>query len=245
MKCRYRFSVIGRFILDVSVPIPTNSWIVEFYPRSGRITHIDITVPISREEWPRITPNPTPGVKLEIETNADRLPWIQRELRSLQGLLAVFGFHTIELDNPSLKWIPETEEESTALKLASLSTRRSPLADDQIPPISFDLVARAVMACDAATDIELPLNFFRRGMLDFNDRQFIESFYDFFFVIENQYAEGQFRKARRHHAHRLCWFPRGGRRPDSFLWRGGGRPWAIAGRFSWRVPARPGRRRRP
>ncbi len=195
MKCRYRFSVIGRFILDVSVPIPTNSWIVEFYPRSGRITHIDITVPISREEWPRITPNPTPGVKLEIETNADRLPWIQRELRSLQGLLAVFGFHTIELDNPSLKWIPETEEESTALKLASLSTRRSPLADDQIPPISFDLVARAVMACDAATDIELPLNFFRRGMLDFNDRQFIESFYDFFFVIENQYAEGQFRKA--------------------------------------------------
>lgn len=195
MKCKYRFPIQGRFFLDVSVPIPTKSWTVEFVPRSGRITHIEVTVPIPPEEWPRITPTPRPGVKFHIETNAYHLPLIQRKLRSLQALLAIFGFHAIELEHPSIQWIPETKEERDALKLGSFSTRCSPLPDHEIPPVSFDLVARAVMACDAATDIELPLNFFRRGMVDFYDRQFIEAIYDFFFVIESQYAEGQFRKA--------------------------------------------------
>lgn len=196
MKCKYRFSVVGRFFLDVSVPIPTKDWIVEFVPSAGRVTHIEVTVPMPKtQDWPRITRNRTPGVKLHIETNAPRLPWVQRELRSLQGLLSVFGFHSINLEHPSIEWIPETEGERDALPLLSFSTKRSPLPDNEIPPVSFDLAARAVMACDAATDIELPLNFFRRGMLDFNDRNYIEAIYDFFFVLESQYADGQFKKS--------------------------------------------------
>lgn len=51
------------------------------------------------------------------------------------------------------------------------------------------------MASAAAAEIEIPLNFFRRGMLDLRDRQFIEAFYDFFFVVEHLYAEGKFHKA--------------------------------------------------
>lgn len=196
MRCKYRFPVSGRFFLDISVPIPTNSWIVEFVPSTGRVTHIEITVPIPREEWPRVTPNPSPGVKLHVETNAyHRLPWIQRELRSLQGLLSIFGFDSIELDHPAIQWMPETQEEAEALKLGSFSTNRSPLPDNEIPPVSFDLVARAVMVSAAATELEVPLNFFRRGTLDLRDRQFIEAFYDFFFVIEHLYAEGKFHKA--------------------------------------------------
>lgn len=195
MRCKYRFPISGRFSLGVSVPIPTKSWIVEFVPGTGRVTHIEVTVPIPRVEWPRVTPNPSPGVKLHIETNAYQLPWIKRELRSLQGLLSVFGFDSIELDHPSIQWIPETQEESEALKLGAFSTNRSPLPDHEIPPVSFDLVARAVMASAAATEIEIPLNFFRRGMLDLRDRQFIEAFYDFFFVVEHLYAKGKFHKA--------------------------------------------------
>ena len=194
MLCKYRFPVSGRFILDVSVPIPTNSWVVEFVPSKGRVTHIEVTVPIPPEEWPRVTPNPSPGIKLHVETNAYRLPWIQRELRALQGLLSIFRFDSIELDHPAIQWLPETEEEVEALKLGSFSTKRSPLPDSEIPPVSFDLVARAVMASGAAAEIDVPLNFFRRGTLDLRDRQFIEAFYDFFFVIEHIYAEGKFHK---------------------------------------------------
>lgn len=168
---------------------------VEFVPDAGRVTHIEVTVPIPREEWPRVTPNPNPGVKLHIETNAYRLPWIQRELRSLQGLLSVFGFDSIELDQPSIQWIPETQDEAEVLKLGAFSIKRSPLPDHEIRPVSFDLVARAVMASDAAMEIDIPLNFFRRGMLDLRDRQFIEAFYNFFFVVEHLYAEGKFHKA--------------------------------------------------
>lgn len=195
MLCKYKFPVRGRFFLDVSVPIPTNSWIVEFVPSTGRVTHIEVTVPVPREEWPKVTPSPSPGVKLHIETNAYRLPLIQRKLRSLQGLLSIFGFDSIELDHPAIQWIPETQEEIEALKLGSVSTRRSPLPDHEIPPVSFDLVARAVMASGATAEIEIPLNFFRRGSLDLRDRQFIEAFYDFFFVVEHLYAEGKFHKA--------------------------------------------------
>jgi hypothetical protein len=196
MKCRYRFPVHGRIRPSVNMPVPSRGWTVEFKTTGGLVTHIDVIVPLPRrEDWPVIHKDPEPGIKAHVEPKTPHLPWIQRELRALQGLLALFGLRSIELDAPEITWLPESEEERSQLHLFSYKRETEPLPDDQVASLSFDLLARAVIAADAATDIEVPLNFFRRGMLDVYERNYIEAIYDFYFILETVFGEGKFRKA--------------------------------------------------
>lgn len=196
MKCRYRFSVEGRIRPSVNIPIPARGWLFEFKTENGFVTHIEVTVPLPREEdWPSIQENPADGIRLHINPKTPHLPWIQRELRSLQGLLGIFGLRSIHLDKSDVQWIPESEDERRKLALHSFSSRSEQLPDEQIPPLSFDLMARAVLASDAASEIEVALNFFRRGMLDVYSNNYIEAIYDFYFVLESEFCDGKFKKA--------------------------------------------------
>ena len=196
MKCIYRFPVEGRVRPSANIPIPARGWLFEFKTANGLVTHVEVTVPLPNEsDWPSIQESPADGVKFHLNPKTPHLPWVQRELRVLQGLLGIFGLRSIELDNPEVNWIPESEEERHKLKLHSFSSKSEPLQDDQIRPLPFDLIARSVLAADAASDIEVALNFFRRGMLDVFSRSYIEAIYDFYFVLESEFGDGKFKKA--------------------------------------------------
>jgi len=58
-----------------------------------------------------------------------------------------------------LQWLPDTDEEKANLALFTMSRNKEPLPDDQIPILPFDIIARGVIAADAAVDIYEPMNF--------------------------------------------------------------------------------------
>jgi len=135
-------------------------------------------------------------VKADIFFKMDHLPFIKRELRSLQGLLSLFGLHSIDFDEFKefeVEWLPDNDEEKANLDIFSMAKKSVPVPDGQIPQLPFDIFARAVMAADAAADIEVPMNFFRRGMLDLYDGNYIEAIYDFYFILETVFGEGKFK----------------------------------------------------
>lgn len=180
----------------MNVPIPARGWLFEFKTEKGFVTHIEVTVPLPNEEdWPSIQQNPAQWIKLHINPKTPHLPWIQRELRSLQGLLGIFGLQSIHMNNPDLEWIPESEDERNKLALYAFSSKSEGLLDEEIPTLSFDLMARAVLASDAASEVEVALNFFRRGMLDVYSHNYIEAIYDFYFLLESEFGDGKFKKA--------------------------------------------------
>jgi hypothetical protein len=170
--------------------------VFELEAEAGIITHILVTVPVPRrEDWPVIEKDPAPGIRANIKWRTPLLPFIQRELRALQGLLALFGLNSIEIDRPEVHWLPESQEERSQLHIFSHKVTTEPLPDDEVRPVPFDVLARSIIAADAATDIEIPLNFFRRGMLDVDERNYIEAIYDFYFILETVFGEGKFKTA--------------------------------------------------
>jgi len=110
-------------------------------------------------------------------------------------LLSLFGLEGIRFKNPEIAWVPESELEREELQVYGFEAGRKGLADPEIPPLSFDLAARAVLAAESAIELETPLAFFRRGMIDVYNREYVEAIYDFFFFIETVFGEGKFRKA--------------------------------------------------
>src|SRR5205814_983136 len=79
------------------------------------------------------------------------------------------------------------------LHVFSYKVTTEPVHDSEVRSTPFDVLARAIIAADAATDIEVPLNFFRRGMLDVYGRNYIEAIYDFYFILETLFGEGKFK----------------------------------------------------
>ncbi len=197
MKCKYRFKVNGRIRLSTRIPIPVSSGIFDCELKNGLISHIIVTVPITqRDHWPSIHKETSSVAKATVRISTPHLFFITHTLRSLQGLLSLFGgLNSINLLTPEVEWLPENEQEESELKLYSYKSEMRRLPDEEIKPFPFDLFARSVMAADATADTEVVLNFFRHGKLDMYNHEYIEAIYDFYFVIETLFAEGKFRRA--------------------------------------------------
>lgn len=196
MKCRNRFKVVGLLRLNEIRPIRCRGYIWEFEQDRGVISHICVTVAVTqRQYWPTVTPNPAPGIACTISVIPVHTAFIQMELRTLQGLLSLFGVRSIDISNPEVEWIPESDEERSYLKVSGFKSTLQESSPGSIPPMSFDIAACAVLACHKAYEIEMPLSFFRRAVVDMHEQEFIQAIYDLYFVLETVYGAGKFKKA--------------------------------------------------
>lgn len=198
MLCKYRFKVHGRVRLESKFPIPSGGASYDFdLNEHGVITHIVATVAMPDERhWPKVVQNPQPGVKLGLHIpSTAHLPFVQIELRSVEGLLSLYGLEGIDIDTPALTWEPENEEERQRIKLFSFERSSKEIDDAELYPVSFDLVARSILSAWDAREINVPLSFFRKGRIDIRERRYIEAYYDFFFVLETTFGEGKFKTA--------------------------------------------------
>ena len=182
--------------LAENFPIQTKFYRYDFVLEKNLVTHIAVSLAVpDRSEWPTITEvkgNPTCRVKALLLVETPHLPFIQLELRTLQGALAPFGVRSINVDEPEIEWLPENDEESRQIGFNNYSRRSKRLDPNSFEPVHFDLVARAVIAIEKLIEFETPLNFFRRGCRDIEDRQYVEAIYDFYFVLETLFSNGKF-----------------------------------------------------
>jgi hypothetical protein len=113
------------------------------------------------------------------------------ELRVVEGFLSLWGLEGIDIDNPAQSWHPDTEEEKEKLHITSFANSFHQLADSELSPTPFDVIAKSFIAAWDAREIEVPLSFFRKGRIDCRGRRYIEAFYDYYFVLETVYADGK------------------------------------------------------
>ena len=159
---------------------------------AGVVEYISATVVVNDEsQWPQLTNSPAPGVALDIKMSGHAFPFIEMELRVVEGLLAFWGVESIDISNAEEFWLPDSDAEKERLKLFSLKRSFKALTDAELQPTSFDLIARAFIAALDSKDIEVPLSFFRKGRIDSRERRYIDAIYDFYFVLETVYGDGK------------------------------------------------------
>jgi hypothetical protein len=158
----------------------------------GVVEFISATVIVSdNTQWPRVTSNPASGVALDIKMSSNVFPFIEMELRVVEGLLAFWGVESIDINDAEESWIPDNDAEKERLKIFSFKRSFKTLTDAELPSTSFDLVARAFIAALDSKDIEVPLSFFRKGQIDSRERRYIDAIYDFYFLLETVYSDGK------------------------------------------------------
>ncbi len=175
--------------------IPLRGRIYDFDLKDGYIESISVCVPNYDEQYfPSMTTHTTGPAKASIVIPDDPyLPEIQRELMAIEGLLSFYGVKSIEVRSPKLEWIPENDKDKAKLKVFTFSHRYVPMEEMDTEPVPHDLLVGSLIAACDCFEIEVPLNFFRKGSEDVFDRRYIEAIYDFYFLLETLYGDGKFR----------------------------------------------------
>ncbi len=197
MKCKYKFKINGKIKPSHVFPIKARGATYEFEINEfGVATHIWATIKTDDERyWPSITKSPTPGVAFHLNIKENPLMFfVIMELRTIEGLLSLYGVYSIDLHHPKMEWIPENEQEKEKLKVFNYKTDITEIPDNEIRPTPFDIIARSIIGADKGFAVEVALSFYRKGRIDIEEKRYIEAIYDFYFLIESTYGNGKFKK---------------------------------------------------
>ncbi len=192
MKCVYKFCVKGKLKIAENRTIRHGHATYFLDTDQGLLTSIRVVQSLpSKDEWPNYTRDAQTG-KTTLNLNNHRMIFQQLEMRALGGFLSLFGLEGIESDTPEIEWLPESEAERKELAVTSFKETRETI---ELRPTSipFDVMARSVIASWSLQEIELPLNFFRRGRLAIMERRFIDAIYQFYFIFETLFGNGRTR----------------------------------------------------
>lgn len=193
MKCRYLFSIEGDLRPDLVFPFEANGFRYEFQrDKTGFLTGIMVAVdvPVSTLR-PKLTPISGSVPVANIEVSSLGLLQIQQDLRVVEGLLAPYGLHSINLREPKQEWIPENEEEKAQLSVSSWHHYTSHLPRGKTKPSPFSFVVHSILAAKEVAPYEMALSFLRKGYLDMEEWRYIEAIYDFYFMLETLYGNGK------------------------------------------------------
>ncbi|WP_448249864.1 hypothetical protein [Thalassotalea agariperforans] len=194
MKAKYKFSISGEVKLDPKqmLPIYEKGYCYSFLLDERSVaTHIEVTIPVEEKYYPNIVK--TSQNRHELNINNPALHFIQRNLRGIEALMSVWGLQSIDKRNFEVVWLPESADEKEKLKLFNFSTRSERMSLDEIPPLSFDLVARAVITSWDGAKESVITSFYRKGTIDMEAQEYIDAIYDFYMILETRFGDGKWR----------------------------------------------------
>ncbi len=140
---------------------------------------------------------PTQGEEPEFAVPRDPfLDVVIEEIRAIRGALALWGVIDIDVDQFLREFVPDTIEENVAMQVKSIKYERWNREKLPVVPNTSDLLIRCVVSRRKLAPYEVPLEFYRRGADDSFREQYVEAIFNFFFVFEYLFGEGQFRAAR-------------------------------------------------
>lgn len=194
MKAKYKFPVSGEVKLEPSqmFPIKEHGYVYEFIiDERCIITHIEVTVPVEDPWYPKLVKNGPNHHQLITKNPA--LYFVQRNLRGIEALMSVWGLKYIDKRNFEVYWFPETQEEEKRLHIKNFSVKSERMRIEDVPPLSFDLAARAIIKSWDGAKESIISGFFRKGTTDMESREYIDAIYDFYLILESRFCDGKWR----------------------------------------------------
>jgi hypothetical protein len=196
LKVRYHFTVksktrtAGIFPLtsgDAEINVSTDN--------EGIVTNISVGYRVDDSAlWPTITETPNETTKFFIKMHSPFLDRAQNIVRAAEGALSFYGFEQIAWNEPQEEYVPETPEEESRLGIRSMSMSTKRADERNKEPVSFSIIATALLRTNVLAAHEIPLAFFRKGTNDANEDRYIEACIDFLFMLETLFANGKFKK---------------------------------------------------
>jgi hypothetical protein len=195
MKYCIKCKVDGKIVIGREILIKSNNKEYLFIPDDkGLLASIKITAPVKYPEKFFSEIKPGKGeIKAIFNTNRDAelIDELKKEFQQIESDLAFINANIkrIHWENPEEKIIPESDEERAKVAISSIyKTGEYP---DVPTNISKDTLRSVIEHKDNYSSLLIPKAFFKEGKNHFESFDYIDAFYDFYFVFEGLYGAGK------------------------------------------------------
>jgi hypothetical protein len=165
---------------------------------SGRVTHVRLTAPIPPEsasqfQWTMRPPSEGRPAAIRITHDPEVARSVLAKMQLLESVLA-FGFkgrsplRRILWDEAMEELVPEEGEDRAEVSGIQVSHSKR----DETCVVPEEVFAGIVAKAPLFEELCVPLAFHREGMNDHLERRFLQSFHNFYFVVEAMFARGKF-----------------------------------------------------
>jgi hypothetical protein len=198
MRYKLVAEVEGDVFISSPISIQKDEFEFSFIPSSdGRLISISITMSVPQERVKNFASTIEPGKGQSVASISigGDIEIHKQLVGQLQTLESNFAFITgmavqrIKWDNPKQEYIPDGPEDETILSVRGFS------ATQEYPkPRAFlqtNILQSIVIAAPMYDELKITKAFWREGMIYFNNFQYIQAFYQFYFIIEDFYAPGK------------------------------------------------------
>tara|TARA_R110000751_G_scaffold18344_2_gene55951 strand:- start:672 stop:1601 length:930 start_codon:yes stop_codon:yes gene_type:complete len=190
---KYKFKIESGVRVDRVFPLSVDQYVINFEIKNEEIVAIEILEPTDLTQISKVTSEA--GKIKNIDVRGVDPNKFRSHLKLAEGLLSVFGIRSIDVDGCVVTWIPANEEESKLLELYEFGFGLIG-PDENKEKIPFSLVAQAVIAGFDNKCYEVSLSFYRKGKNDMAVREYVDAFYDFYFVLETLFGDGKTKNAQ-------------------------------------------------
>ncbi len=212
MRYQLKADVKGHIFILSPISIDCGDYRFEFLPsETGQLEFISVSkeVPADRIEEFRGSIQPADGdtpISITIGTDLHTHQELVDQLQMVESALAYssgFALQKINWDTPDQEYVGETEEDQDILGVSAFSYERS---YPQTPAVvKEDTLVPLIQLAPDYNELRVVKAFWREGMAHFQSFQYVQAFYQFYFVIEDFFASGksgknavmsEFRKSR-------------------------------------------------
>ncbi|MFC1495194.1 hypothetical protein ACFL6W_07935, partial [Thermodesulfobacteriota bacterium] len=198
MKCKLSFPVKGDVKFPFSTIFKKEDKEYQFVLEDNYLKEISITIDNHPEScMPTIENNEDAEIKTFLTIPS--IPYwddIVSDIRTFEGALSIWGVREINIEEHEIVWIPESDSDKEKMQLYSFQIKKNKMKkeDDYMDPL--DMFIRTILGAEELRVEEIPMNFYRRGRNNLFEERYIDAIYDFFFVIENLFAGGEFKQKK-------------------------------------------------
>lgn len=191
MRCQYKFKLNGQVKPNQNTDFEIDDYRFEFVLKDNLIDYIVVSFPVSHHDIPQVKESEIPGVNFSINIVHPRWEELETIMRQIEGMWSLWGVESIDISGHEIEWIPENELEKELIQLNNFQAGRHKFTPDEIEPIGFDLLVRPIITAVKDKNHDVVLSFYRRGTNDIKREEYIEAFYDFYFMLESHYGNGK------------------------------------------------------
>jgi len=180
------------FIGNVMNVVEGNKEYILTPDKDGMLTSVKIITKVDNPErfYSKIEEgNGKVAMKITVEADETIFNDLKSDFQYIESTLSFGGnLRRIYYEEPKQEWIPEIEEERSKLEvLATSFSRKYPDVPRQLTKEAFEQIVRGKSKFDCLTTLK---SFYREGDYFFKQFQYVNAFYNFYFIIEDLFGGG-------------------------------------------------------
>lgn len=198
MRYRIKAAVKGNIFIEASISFESGSYKFEFQSSDqGKLETISVSKEVPRGKLESFRGSITPATgdeptSIAVGTDLEMHEELVEQLQMVESAMSYstrFSLQKVDWETPDQEYVAETEEDNQILGVSAFTYGRD------YPPtltrVEEKTLRPLIELAPEYDELRVAKAFWREGMSHFHAFQFVPAFYQFYFVIEDFFANGK------------------------------------------------------